>query len=404
MLENKVVKEEKVNNDVSSSMFTFFEVIIIAFIAAVVGILFTTGFYSLKDNESNNTPDEFKEFLDVYNELVDEYYTDIDKNALLEAGIKGMVEYLGDPHSYYLDFDSSYSLNEELEGEFVGMGATITVDENGNVYILEVFDDSPGKKAGFMEGDIIKKVDGVDMQSRDVTEVSYKVKGKAGTKVDIVVLRGDEEKTITLTRGKVVLKSVDYYMAEDNVGYVSISIFAKNTPEQFKTAVDTLIKDGAKSIVLDVRGNSGGYLEVATEIASMFLKKGSIVYQLNTKGKVEKIKSTNDKLYNVDVAVLIDGSSASASEILAAALNENNNSPLIGVKTFGKGTVQKAKMLESGAMIKYTIQEWYTPNGSKVDTIGISPTYVEEYSEDYCNNPIPDNDNQLKKAIEVIKK
>lgn len=402
--ENKVVKEEKVNSDVSSSMFTFFEVIIIAFIAAVVGILFTTGFYSLKENESNKTPDEFKEFLDVYNELVDEYYADVDKNGLLEAGIKGMVEYLGDPHSYYLDFDSSYSLNEELEGEFVGMGATITVDDNGNVYILEVFEDSPGQKAGFMAGDIIKKVDGVEMQAKDVTEVSYKVKGKAGTKVDIVVLRGDEEKTITLTRGKVVLKSVDYYMEDDNVGYVSISVFAKNTPEQFKNAVDSLIKDGAKSIVLDVRGNSGGYLEVATEIASMFLDKGSIVYQLNTKGKVEKVKTTTDKLYNIDIAVLIDGSSASASEILAAALSENINAPLVGVRTFGKGTVQKAKMLESGAMIKYTIQEWYTPNGNKVDTVGISPTHVEELSEEYCNNPSPDTDNQLRKAIEIIKK
>lgn len=404
-IDKKVVKKQNVSNDLSSTMFSFLEVIIIAFIAAIVGIFFTSLFNSLNEEEKAKTPNELKEFLNVYYDITEEYYNDIDKKALLEAGIKGMVDYLGDAHSFYLDQDSAYSLNEELEGEFVGMGATITIDENGNVYILDLYENSPGEKAGFMVGDIIKKVDGVDMQAKDVTEVSYKVKGKEGTKVDITILRGDEEKTITLTRGKVVLPSVSYHMTGENkVGYVSISVFAKNTPEQFQKAVDALIKDGAKSIIIDVRGNSGGYLEVATEIASMFLEKGSIVYQLDTKGKVEKIKTTNKKLYNIDVAVLIDGESASASEILAAALNENIDAPLVGVRTFGKGTVQKAKVLESGAMIKYTIQEWYTPRGNKVDTVGISPTETVELSKEHCENPTYETDAQYKKAIEILEK
>ena len=406
--EEKVMKKEASNNknDNVSSMFSFFEVIIIAFIAAVVGILFTTGFYSLKEDQVNNTPDEFKEFLDVYDELVDGYYGDVDKKGMLEAGIKGMVEYLGDPNSFYLDFDSSYSLNEELEGEFVGMGATITVDENGNVYILELYPDSPGVKAGFMVGDIIKKVDGVEMTSKNVTEVSYKVKGKEGTKVDITILRGDEEKTITLTRGKVELQSVSSFVTDEdkNVGYIGISVFAKNTPKQFKKAMDELLKQNVNSVIIDVRSNSGGYLDVANEIASMFLEKNSVVYQLDTKGKIEKIKTTTDKLYDVDVVVLVDGGSASASEILAAALNENINAPLVGTQTFGKGTVQRTRMLESGAMIKYTIQEWYTPKGNKVDTIGLTPTYIEELTQEYCDNPTFDKDNQYHKAIEILKK
>lgn len=406
--EEKVMKKEASNNknDNASSMFSFFEVIIIAFIAAVVGILFTTGFYSLKEEQVNNTPDEFKEFLDVYDELVDGYYGDVDKKGMLEAGIKGMVEYLGDPNSFYLDFDSSYSLNEELEGEFVGMGATITVDENGNVYILELYPDSPGVKAGFMVGDIIKKVDGVEMTSKNVTEVSYKVKGKEGTKVDITILRGDEEKTITLTRGKVELQSVSSFVTDEdkNVGYIGISVFAKNTPKQFKKAMDELLKQNVNSVIIDVRSNSGGYLDVANEIASMFLEKNSVVYQLDTKGKIEKIKTTTDKLYDVDVVVLVDGGSASASEILAAALNENINAPLVGTQTFGKGTVQRTRTLESGAMIKYTIQEWYTPKGNKVDTIGLTPTYIEELTQEYCDNPTFDKDNQYHKAIEILKK
>lgn len=406
--DEKVMKKEAMNNknDNASSMFSFFEVIIIAFIAAVVGILFTTGFYSLNEEKENNTPNEFKEFLNVYDELVDGYYGDVDKKGMLEAGIKGMVEYLGDPNSYYLDYDSSYSLNEELEGEFVGMGATITVDDNGNVYILELYPDSPGVKAGFMVGDIIKKVDGVEMTSKNVTEVSYKVKGKEGTKVDITILRGDEEKTITLTRGKVELQSVSSFVTDEdkNVGYIGISVFAKNTPKQFKKAMDELLKQNVNSVIIDVRSNSGGYLDVANEIASMFLEKDSVVYQLDTKGEIEKIKTTSDKMYDVDVVVLVDGGSASAAEILAAALNENINAPLVGTQTFGKGTVQRTRMLESGAMIKYTIQEWYTPKGNKVDTIGLTPTYIEELSQEYCDNPTFDRDNQYHKAIEILKK
>lgn len=406
--DEKVMKKEAMNNknDNASSMFSFFEVIIIAFIAAVVGILFTTGFYSLNGEKENNTPNEFEEFLNVYDELVDGYYGDVDKKGMLEAGIKGMVEYLGDPNSYYLDYDSSYSLNEELEGEFVGMGATITVDDNGNVYILELYPDSPGVKAGFMVGDIIKKVDGVEMTSKNVTEVSYKVKGKEGTKVDITILRGDEEKTITLTRGRVELQSVSSFVTDEdkNVGYIGISVFAKNTPKQFKKAMDELLKQNVNSVIIDVRSNSGGYLDVANEIASMFLEKDSVVYQLDTKGEIEKIKTTSDKIYDVDVVVLVDGGSASAAEILAAALNENINAPLVGTQTFGKGTVQRTRMLESGAMIKYTIQEWYTPKGNKVDTIGLTPTYIEELSQEYCDNPTFDRDNQYHKAIEILKK
>ena len=286
------------------------------------------------------------------------------------------------------------------------MRATITVDENGNVYILELYPDSPGVKAGFMVGDIIKKVDGVEMTSKNVTEVSYKVKGKEGTKVDITILRGDEEKTITLTRGKVELQSVSSFVTDEdkNVGYIGISVFAKNTPKQFKKAMDELLKQNVNSVIIDVRSNSGGYLDVANEIASMFLEKNSVVYQLDTKGKIEKIKTTTDKLYDVDVVVLVDGGSASASEILAAALNENINAPLVGTQTFGKGTVQRTRTLESGAMIKYTIQEWYTPKGNKVDTIGLTPTYIEELTQEYCDNPTFDKDNQYHKAIEILKK
>ncbi len=399
--EKKVKKEES-----SPTTFNLIEVIIIMIITAVFGILIGSCVVYFKDNViDNNVPYELEEFMDVYDDISSEFYNDVDRDKLLEAGIKGMVQYLGDPYSSYLDYDETYSLNEELEGEFVGMGATVSLDDSGNIYIYDIMDDSPASKAGFKVGDVIKSVDDKNVVGLSTAEVSYLIKGKEGTKVKIGIMREEKEMTLTLTRGKIELTSVDYFVTEnEKVGYIKISIFAKNTPDQLRKAMKALSKEGVESIILDVRDNTGGYLNVAEEIASMFLDKDKIIYQLDTKGKIENIKSVGKKEYDLPVAVLINGNSASASEILAAALNENLDAPLVGQKTFGKGTVQKKKELSSGAMIKYTVQEWYTPKGNRVNKIGLTPTVEVVMDEAYYENPSVPMDNQLTKAIEVLSK
>jgi len=409
----KIEKKEKLenleNNDISksSTSFNLIEVIIIMIITAIFGVLIGSCVTYFRDNviSGDNTSQKFDEFFDVYNELIDGYYGEVDQNKLIEAGIKGMVDYLGDSYSSYLNYDETYSLNEELEGEFVGMGATVSTNDDGEIYIYEIFNDSPAHKAGFKVGDIITKVDGKSVEGKTTTEVSYQIKGKENTKVDITIKRDGEEITLSLTRGKVILPSVEYSVIEQyNIGYINVSLFAKNTPEQFENAMNTLISKKVNSVIIDVRGNSGGYLFSAEKIASLFLKKNDIIYQLNTKGVIESIKATENKVYDINVVILVDGASASASEVLAAALNENISAPLVGVRTYGKGTVQKTVQLSSGSMIKYTVQEWYTPKGNKVNEIGLTPNYEIELNEKYYQTGQLEDDNQLQKAIEILKK
>lgn len=407
-VEEEVLEVEKDDvKEVNSTSFNLIEVIIIMVITAVFGILIGSCVTYFKDNvvEKNSVPEEFEEFFSVYNELVDTYYDEINEDEMIEAGIEGMVEYLGDPFSSYLNYDETQTLNEELEGEFVGMGATVSTYENGQIYIYDLFSDSPAVRAGFEVGDIIIKVDGVSTEGKTAPEVSQVIRGPEGTTVDITILRNGVEMVLTLTRGKVIIPSVTYKVIDNSkIGYIDISVFAANTPDQFETAMDELLNAGAESVIIDVRGNSGGYLSSAEKIASMFLKKDSIIYQLDTKGKIENVKTTVDGKYSLPVSVLIDPSSASASEILAAALHDNIDAKLVGLKTYGKGTVQKTKTLSSGAMIKYTIQEWYTPKGNKVNGVGIEPDYVISLDDKYYNNPIEANDLQLQKAIEILKK
>lgn len=406
----EVVKEESINKvnkqAKNTTTFNLVEVIIIMIITAVFGVLVGSCVAYFRENivEEEN-PDAFDEFMNVYEDIVSEYYFDVDEEKLIEAGIKGMVDYLGDPYSSYLDYADTTSLDLSLEGEYVGMGATITVHEKGYVYISEIFKDSPAEKAGFEIGDIIVRVDDEDVTAQNSFEISEKVKGVEGTTVNIKILRNGEEKVIELVRGKVEIPSVSYRVVENtNIGFIKIDVFAKNTPDQFKRAMDELVGAGIDSVIIDVRDNSGGYLTSAESIASYFLDKEDVIYQLDTKGLVAKVRNTSEKLYDVEVVLLTNGYSASASEILASSLKENIDAIIVGEKTYGKGTVQKAVKLSSGAMVKYTVQEWYTPNGNKINGVGVIPDYEISLDEKYNDDPVDMNDNQLQKAIEILKK
>ncbi len=405
--QSKKVQENKKNK--SNAKFNLLEVVIIMVITAVCSITLTikVSYVINKTSKKIMAEAELLEFNETYQSITNEYYEKIDKKELINAAISGMVDYLDDPYSKYLDKDKTEVLNEELEGEYVGMGGEITFRRNGEIYISKVYENSPAQKAGLKANDTLIKVGDKAVKGMTLTEVSALVKGKSGTKVKVTIRRDKEEKEFEITRGKIDIQSVTTKIYEKNdkkIGYINISTFANNTYAQFEKAEKELENKKVDSLILDLRGNTGGYLTSVTSIAEMFVKKGDIIYQLDTKGKIDKIKSKKDPSIKLKVAVLVNKSTASASEILTAALKENINAEVIGVTTYGKGKVQKTRTLSTGAMIKYTTQNWLTTKGEEIDGKGIAPTVELELDPKYYTNRKEANDNQLQKAIEMMSK
>jgi len=397
------------------SGFNYAEVIVIMLISLIIGgIVGSFINYMFKDNSSStkvvttsDVPEGFEEFLEAYENIVNNYYEDVDSKELIEAGINGMLEYLGDDYSVYMNQETTESFNEQVEGKYTGIGVEITLQEEGGVVITKVFDDSPAKKAGLEVGDVFVSVNGEDVSSSNALEISNLIKNSETEEVTVVVNRDGNEKTFVLTLEEVDIESVETKIYEENgkkIGYIRLSIFASNSYDQFKAKLEALEDENIDSLIIDVRSNSGGYLSSVTDIASLFLNKNKVIYQLDTKGVVEQIYSKTKESRSYDIVVLIDGASASASEILAAAMQESYGATIIGTNSFGKGTVQAAYQLESGATVKYTIQKWLTPNGNWINEVGITPDIEVELTDEYVNNPSDETDSQLQKALEELSK
>lgn len=337
-----------------------------------------------KKSYSGNASASLDDFISTYNDILNNYYQPVDGDELLAAGIDGMISYLGDPYSTYLDRENTENFNIVLDGKYTGIGAEIQLkDDPEALVIVNVYEGSPAEKAGLLKDDTIIKVDGEEIKGLTASEVSSKVKGKQGTKVKITVLRNKEEKEFEVTRDYVDLKSVATEIIEKNnkkIGYIYVSVFAENTDIQFKEAIEELEKKGIDRLIIDLRQNSGGHLKTVTNMISMFIKKGEVIYQLKTKGETEEFRDTTDEHREYPIVVIIDSGSASASEVFTAALKEKYGAKVIGETSFGKGKVQRAYNLSNGAMIKYTYQEWLTPNGNYIDGKGIKPDIEVEYS------------------------
>jgi len=393
--------------------FNLVEVIIVMIITAFFGALIgaavtyvkTDEYYGTSDAENNKY---IKEFINTYNELNRDFYSEVSAKELIDSAIQGMIEKLGDPYSQYLDSNESKIFDEDLSGEFIGMGAEISLNSDARVYISRLFEDAPAMKAGLQNGDIIIKVNDDSVEGLNTQEVASLIKnGKVGTKATITVMRDDSEMDFVITRDKVEIKSVNAEVIEKNdkkVGLLTISAFNNNTDEQFLARYEELKKQKVDSLIIDVRNNNGGHLTVSKDVASLFLNKGDVIYQLDNKGNVTKEKSTSKKLIDLPVVVVVNGGTASAAEILTAALKENLNIEVIGEKTYGKGTVQRVHQLSSGASIKYTINTWLTPKGNEVNQVGIEPTIIVSLDENYYNNPVRENDVQLQSALDTITK
>ena len=349
---------------------------------------------------------ELAKFVDAYDAIVDNYYKEVDKDKLVESAINGMVSSIGDEYTSYSDKDVTDNFNEAVNGKYMGIGALIMKSEN-DLVIYKVFEDSPSYKAGLKDGDIILKLDDKDTKDMSVNDIASIVKNDDNKEVKLLVKRGEENLDITIVKDMVELPVVSGKVINHNdkkIGYISLSIFSSVASEQFNKQLVKLEKEGISGLVIDVRGNSGGYLTTVTDIVSYFLKKGDIIYKLEVNDKVTVRKDKTKESRDYPVAVLIDKNSASASEILASSIKESYNGYVVGTNSYGKGTVQQTLVLSDGSMIKYTIEKWLTPLGNWINEEGVIPTNYVELSSEYLNNPVFENDNQLNEALELVSK
>ncbi len=388
--------------------FSYPEMVIIMIIAILFGFLIgNVVSFTKKETASSSVPSELKEFVDTYNDIVNNYYDKVNKEELIDAGIKGMINYLDDPYATYFDGTSSTNFNQTLEGNYEGIGIEVTLDNN-KVKITKVFADTPAKKAGLKVGDYITKVNGESVDGKSLSDVVSLIKNSKNKEVEITITRDEQEKTMKVTRTTVDMPYTSSKVYEENgkkVGYLKIEMFSNNITKQVKNELTSLKKKNIDKLVIDVRDNPGGYLTQVTEILSLFMTKKDVIYQLQTKNNKEKVYGTSSKAtYNYPVVVLINENSASASEILASAFKETYNAEIVGVNSYGKGTVQKTGDLNNGDTIKYTVQKWLTPKGNWINEKGVTPTKEVKLELKENETLTEDNDNQLKAAIELASK
>lgn len=389
--------------------YTFSELFVVTLVSLVVGAFACFSVLTILTGGRNyfKLSKELGKFYDVYETLVDNYYDTVDKDELIEQAIDGMVSSVGDIYTSYTDTEGVDEFNELVSGVYEGIGCTIQLQEDG-VKVVEVFDDSPAEKAGLKKDDIIIKVDDIEVNNEtNVNELSNYIKTESEGKIKMKILRGEDLKDLTLVRDKVetpVITTSTYEKNDKKIGYLGITLFSSVASKQFEKKLEELEKEDIDGLVIDVRGNSGGYLTTVTDIVSQLLEKDKIIYQIEKNEKREATKDKTSKSRNYPIAVLVNGGSASASEILAAAIKESYGGFVVGTTTFGKGTVQQVKELSDGSMIKYTVENWLTPDGNWIDGNGIEPTDVVELSEEYYNEPSIENDNQLEKALDLVSK
>lgn len=333
----------------------------------------------------------------------DSYMGDVDEEALKEGIYKGFVDGLGDPYSVYYDADETKTLIESTEGEYDGIGAVLSQDVNtGIVTLVQIYDASPASEAGLMDNDILYKVEDIEVTGMDLSEVVSHIKGEKGTKVSLTVLRGDEKEEVTVTavRNTIQAQTVSSRMLEDFVGYIAVSEFDLVTCGQYQEALDDLMNQGMKGLVVDLRNNPGGNLITVCDMLDLMLPEGLIVYTEDKDGNRQEMESDEEHQFELPLAVLVNGNSASASEIYAGAIQDYGAGKIVGTTSYGKGVVQQIFDLKDGTCVKLTIAEYFTPKGRNIHGKGITPDVEVEYEK---NEEDPEADNQLERAVEVLK-
>jgi carboxyl-terminal processing protease len=337
--------------------------------------------------------------------IVHDYYIDqpVDDTSLMRGGIQGMLDSLGDQHTGYMDPDQYLQANIPIDGEYEGIGAWVDTSAE-YLTIISPMQDSPAEEAGLMPGDQVIKIDGEDMTGIDGSLVIRKVLGPAGSTVVLTILREGEAAPfdVTIKRAKIIVPSVDSRMLEDQLGYVQILTFGADTKSELLEHLSDLLDENPAGLIVDLRNNGGGYLQTAVDVGSEFISEGVILYEDYgpDKGIREYGANRGGLATDIPLVVLVNGGSASASEIVAGAIQDYNRGPLIGTTTFGKGSVQNwIELNNDQGAVRVTIARWLTPNKRQIHEIGLSPDYEVELTE---QDLIDELDPQLDKAIEVL--
>lgn len=401
---SKINQSKNKNKD----LYNVKEVVIVMIFSIGIGFLMCFGIISIFTGKNYfRVTRDLEKIIDTYYAIVDNYYGDLDKSTIIDGAVEGMISSVGDTFTTYTNTDDAETFNEKINGSYEGIGCSVATYNDGKIVVIEIFEGSPSATAGLKVGDIITKLDGDSLEGKSGTDVSSYIKNSGKSKVVLTVLRDNEEKEITINLSKVDIPYVSGEVIEKNnkkVGYIKISLFANNSYKQFKSKLEKLEEENIDSLIIDVRDNSGGYLTAVTDICNLFLEKGKVIYQLQDEnGTVKKKDTTKDKR-TYDIVVLINGSSASASEILASAIKESYKGIVVGQNSYGKGTVQQTRKLLDGSMIKYTTQKWLTPDGNFINEIGVEPTNEVILSEEYYRNPSMETDNQLQEALTLLTK
>lgn len=348
---------------------------------------------------------DLKKVVDTYYTIVDNYYGELDKDKLVDGAIEGMINSVGDVFTSYSDSENTESFNETINGSYEGIGCTVATYSDGSIVVIDIFENSPSDVAGLEIGDIILKVDNESYEGKTSNDMANYIKNSGKSSVTLTVKREDSEIDITINLDKVEIPYVSGKVIEKegkNIGYIDIGLFADNSYQQFKDKLEELEKKDIEGLIIDVRDNNGGYLTSVTDISSLFLKKGEIIYQLEDSNGTQTRKDKTKDSRSYEIAIIINGGSASASEILASTIKECYGGYVVGTTSFGKGTVQQTKKLIDGSMIKYTTQKWLTPDGNSIDGVGVAPTNYVELSDEYYNSPSFENDNQINEAINLL--
>lgn len=407
--EKKESSKKEIKENKEKDKYSVKELITVMLFSIGIGFLMCLGCINLITGKNYlRVTKDLSKVVDTYYAIVDNYYKDLDKEKLIDGAVEGMISQVGDTFTSYSAATDAETFSETIKGSYEGIGCTIAKYNTGEIKVIEVFPSSPAEKAGLLVGDKIIKVDNEDYTDKESTDISNYIKNSGKDKIILTVERENKEIDITINLSKVEIPYVSSKILEQNdkkIGYIAISLFSGNSYKQFKNNLEKIEKEKIDGLIIDVRDNSGGYLSSVTDISNMFLEKGKTIYQLeDPKGTIKKKDTTKEKR-TYKVAVLINSSSASASEILASAIKESYKDGLVvGTKSYGKGTVQETKKLLDGSMIKYTTQKWLTPNGNYINEKGVEPTNEVELSEEYYQNPTEENDNQLNEALNLLTK
>lgn len=423
--EKKHINKEKKIRQQSIAKFKTTEVICLIMVTLIASVsLGGLIVYKIFNNKGELVEKELQDFLKNYQYITENYNGDINKKELLEAALEGMLNKL-DKNSTYLDSNAANNFNISLEGSYEGLGIEIynqiynnNNNNNGNnntnndnnenlIVINRVFKGSPADKAGLKEGDIIIKAAGKNVKNMNISDFVKLVANKKGEKIKLAYIRNGKEKQTTITSSHIKLQSVAskiYKKDSQKIGYIRMNIFASNSYEQFKDNLKELNEEKIDSLIIDLRNNSGGYLSVAENIISLFLDSSHPIYQIQKQEQITKYYSKGKKDQEIKIVILVNGSTASASEVLTSALMEQQGAIVIGEKTYGKGTVQELQELTNGDKFKLTTKNWLTSKGVWIHEKGIEPNIKIKLPEEYSKKPTEENDTQLQKAIQELTK